>query len=210
MARIDYADPEDLPAEKRHLLDSMANDDGGGSAESATGSDDDGGDDSGETAAHGLRSDRLNVYRLLGRNPAVLAGFREYLGTVWAEAGLAPHERELVILATARAADSRYEWHQHVRVALDEGMSVDTILAVARGEPDRLAPADAALVDYATAFVAGAVDDAAHDRLTAHFDEPTVLGVAALAGNYLGLARTFDALAVDLETEFVGWDLENL
>jgi 4-carboxymuconolactone decarboxylase len=207
MARIDYADPEDLPAEKRHLLDSMANEDGGGDDEDEPGSDD-GGD--GGDAAHGLRSDRLNVYRLLGRNPAILAGFREYLGTVWTAAGLTPHERELVILATARATDSRYEWHQHVRVALDEGLRVETILAVARGEPDRLSPEGAALVDYVTAFVAGAVDDDAHDRLATHFDEPTVLGVGALAGNYLGLAHVFDALDVDLETEFVGWGLANL
>lgn len=189
MARIDYADPTDLSTDERHLLDSLSDHAGGG---------------------HGLRSDRLNVYRLLGRNPAVLAEFREYLGTVWDAAGLDAHEREVVILATARAADSRYEWHQHVRVALDEGMAPETILAIARGEPDRLAAAHAALLDYVTAFVAGTVDDALHDRLAAHYDEPTIVGITTLAGGYLGLAHVLDALDVDLEAEFVGWDLEGL
>lgn len=189
MARIDYADPADLPAEKRHLLDSL--------------SDHAGGD-------HGLRSDRLNVYRLLGRNPAILEGFREYFGTVWGEAGLDAHAREVVILATARAADARYEWHQHVRVALDEGVSAETILAIARGEPDRISDQHAALLEYVGAFVDGDVDDATHDRLADHYDEATILGITTLAGNYLGLAHVFDALDVDLETEFVGWDLEGL
>ena len=189
MARIDYADPADLPEDKRHLLDSLSEGEGGD---------------------HGLRSDRLNVYRLLGRNPAVLEGFREYLGTVWDGAGLDAHEREVVILATARAADSRYEWHQHVRVALDEGMAPETILAIARGEPDHLSDAHAALLEYVEAVVAGDVDDDAHDRLAAHYDEPTILGIATLAGNYLGLAHVFAALDVDLEVEFVGWDLEGL
>jgi alkylhydroperoxidase family enzyme len=189
MARIDYVDPEDLPAEKRHLLDSMSDE---------------------EPDDHGLRRDRLNVYRLLGRNRAVLEGFREYLGTVWSEAGLDAHEREVVILATARAADSRYEWHQHVRVALDEGMAPETILAIAQDGPKRLADAHAALYEYVTAFVAGEVDDDTHARLASHYDEPTVLGVATLAGNYLGLAHVFDALDVDLETGFVGWDLANV
>ena len=189
MARIGYADPADLPEDERHLLDSM--------------SDHEGGD-------HGLRSDRLNVYRLLGRNPAVLEGFREYFGTVWSEAGLDAHEREVVILATARAADSRYEWHQHVRVALDEGMSAETVLAIARGEPDRLSDQHAALREYVTAFVAGDVDGAIHARLADHYDEATVLGIATLAGNYLGLAHVLDALDVDLEAEFVGWDLEGV
>jgi alkylhydroperoxidase family enzyme len=189
MARIDYADPEDLPAEKRHLLDSL--------------SDHEGGD-------HGLRSDRLNVYRLLGRNPAVLEEFREYFGTVWGEAGLDAHEREVVILTTARAADSRYEWHQHVRVALDEGMAPETVLAIARDEPDHLSAAHAALREYVEAFVDGDVGDATHDRLADYYDAPTILGIATLAGNYLGLAHVLDALDVDLEAAFVGWDLEEL
>jgi len=189
MARIRYADPDELPEDKRHLLDSM--------------SDHEGGD-------HGLRSDRLNVYRLLGRNPAVLAGFREYLGVVWGESGLDAHEREVVILATARRAESAYEWHQHVRVALDEGMSAETVLAIARGESDRLSAEHAALLDYVTAFVDGSVDDAIHDRLADHYDEATILGIATLAGSYLGLAHVLAALDVDLEVEFVGWDLERI
>ena len=193
MARIDYADPEDLPAEKRDLLDTLSDAD----------VDDD-------ERGHSLEGGTLNVYRTLGRNVALLEGFRAYGSTVWSESGLSPHERETVILATAYYADTAYEWHQHVRVALDEGMDPEEILAISREESDRLEPERAALVAYVERFVDGEVDEETHERLADHYDEETILGVCALAGCYLGLARLLQALEVDLKNEFVGWDLENL
>ncbi|AXR80169.1 carboxymuconolactone decarboxylase family protein [Natrarchaeobaculum sulfurireducens] len=193
MARIDYANPEDLPAEKRDLLDTLSDAD----------VDDD-------ERSHSLEGGTLNVYRTLGRTVALLEGFRGYGSTVWLESGLSPHERETVILATAYYADTAYEWHQHVRVALDEGMDPEEILAISREEPDRLEPERAALVAYVERFVDDEVDDETHERLADHYDEETILGVCALSGCYLGLARLLQALEVDLENEFVGWDLENL
>ncbi|MFB6163582.1 MAG: carboxymuconolactone decarboxylase family protein [Haloarculaceae archaeon] len=192
MARIPYAEPSDLPADKRHLLDTL-DDDASADAE----------------RRHSLPAGTLNVYRAIGRTPPLLEAFRTYAGRAWNECGLAPHDREIVILATARATDSAYEWQQHVRVALDAGMDPDQLVAVARSESDQLGPARAALVAYVDAFVDGAVTDATHDRLAAHYDEETIVGVGLLAGCYLGLARVLQALDVDLEAPFVGWGLEN-
>ncbi|THE65504.1 carboxymuconolactone decarboxylase family protein [Salinadaptatus halalkaliphilus] len=191
MARIRYADPSELPPEKRDLLDTLSDADP-------------------EARDHSLEGGTLNVYRTLGRNVDVLEGFREYGGVVWEAGGLSAHERETVILSTAYYAETAYEWHQHVRVALDEGMDPEAILAISREETDRL-PADrATLVAYVERFVEGDVDDDLHEQVAAHYDEETILGVNALAGCYLGLARLLQALDVDLEQEFVGWDLENL
>lgn len=193
MARLEYADPTDLPRDKRDLLDTLSDADA---------------DDA--DRGHSLEGGTLNVYRTMGRNVDLLEGFRTYGSRVWGACGLSPHERETVILATAYHAGTAYEWHQHVRVALDEGMAPEELLAISREEPDRLAPERAALVDYVERFVDGEVDDDAHDRLAEHYDEETILGVGMLAGCYLGLARLLQALDVDLEAPFVGWDLENL
>ncbi|WP_418280441.1 carboxymuconolactone decarboxylase family protein [Halorubrum sp. DTA98] len=202
MARIEYADPEDLPPEKRPLLDTLSEDD-----------DHDGRDDvddhDGERS-HSLEGGTLNVYRTMGRNVALLEAFREYGTSVWADGGLSPHQRETVILATAVHAGTEYEWQQHVRVALDEGMSTEHIVAISNGETDRLAPEYAVLVEYAEAFVNGTVDDATHESLADYYDEETILGIGMLTGCYLGLARLLQALSVDLEAEFVGWDLADL
>ena len=193
MARITYAEPDDLPAEKRDLLQSLS--------ETAVADEDRG---------HSLTGDCLNVYRALGQNIALLEGFRTYGDVVWNQGGLSASEREIVILATAYYADAAYEWHQHVRVALNEGMAPEQILAISREEPDHLESKHAALIAYVEQFVDGAVDDDTHEHLTTHYDDATLLGVGMLSGCYLGLARVLQALQVDPEDEFVGWDLENL
>ncbi|AHF98476.1 carboxymuconolactone decarboxylase [Halostagnicola larsenii XH-48] len=190
MTRIDPVDPEALPAEKRSLLETASDTEGEGD--------------------HSLSGGRLNVYRTLGRNLDLLEGFRDYLSVLWHQSGLTPHERELVILTTAARTESAYEWHQHVRVALDEGVPPEDILAVSRGRYDALEPAHSALVEYVEQFVEGDVDETTHARATAHYPDEVLLGIGALAGNYLGLARVLEALEVEPEDAFVGWDLENL
>ena len=193
MARITYTVPEDLPAEKRSLLDTLSE---------RTGSD--------AVVDHSLEGGTLNVYRAMGRNLELLEGFRDYGSDVWTAGGLTPHERELVILATCHTAGNEYEWHQHVRVALDEGMAPEAILAISMDRPEELEDRHAVLVEYVRHFVAAAVDDAHHDRLATYYDEPTIVGIDVLAGLYLGLAHVIDALAVETEVPFVGWELENL
>ncbi|GGL69269.1 carboxymuconolactone decarboxylase family protein [Halocalculus aciditolerans] len=193
MARIPYVDPDDFPAEKRDLLDTLS-----------------GEDVPDEDRRHSLEGGTLNVYRAIGQNPPLLDAFRTYAGRVWAESGLTPHEREVVILAASFHADCAYEWHQHVRVALDAGLDVDTVLAISREEHTHLADEHAALAAYVEQFVDGAVTDARYDRLATHYNDPTIVGVTALAGCYLGLARLLQALDVEPEQPFVGWDLEDL
>jgi len=191
MARVPYVDQEDLPDDKRSLLDTLS--------EEAESSD-----------AHSLGGETLHVYRAMANNVDLLEAFQTYGSAVWDESGLSPHEREFVILSVAYHADSRYEWHQHVRVALDAGLSVEEIRAVSGGDREELSDDARALVEYVGEFVDGTVDDATHDRIAARYDDETAVGIGMLAGAYLGLARALDALAVDTEVEFVGWGLENL
>ncbi|WP_134670219.1 carboxymuconolactone decarboxylase family protein [Halorussus marinus] len=190
MARIPYVDQEDLPPDRQSLLDTLS-------------------DEAESSDAHSLGGETLNVYRAMGNNADLLAAFQTYGSAVWDESGLSAREREFVILSVAFHADSAYEWHQHVRVALDEGLTVEEIRAVSGGDRERLDEDARTLVAYVGAFVDGTVDDDDHDRLAARYDDETVVGIDLLAGTYLGLARALDALAVETEVEFVGWDLQN-
>ena len=114
---------------------------------------------------------------------------RTFLGTLWRDTGLDPQQRELVILAVAREIDSTYEWHQHVAIARDVGVSDGDTLAIADGDLDRFDRGDWTLIDYALAVVRGEVDDDCHDALAASHGPTTVVGVAALAGGYLLVGR---------------------
>jgi alkylhydroperoxidase family enzyme len=191
MARIPHVDHEALPPDRRALLDTLAERDG-------------------HPATSGFPSGSLNIYRTLGNHPDLLEAFREYGTVLWNEGGLDATERELVILTTAHAAGSAYEWHQHVRVALDEGMDAETIRAVSAGETDGLDPRHAALVEYVRNCVEGTVGEAIHDRIADHHEPDTLVGITLLSGLYLGLARALDAFDVETEIPFVGWELEHL
>ncbi|WP_338729589.1 carboxymuconolactone decarboxylase family protein [Haladaptatus sp. DJG-WS-42] len=152
----------------------------------------------------------LHVFRALANNPAALATLTKSAGVLWTDAGLDTRGAEFVILTVARAVDSAYEWHQHAEIGLDAGLTTETIRAISTGATDALTPEDAALYEYVTAYVDGAVDDATHDQLATFFDDSAVVGIAMLAGEYLALSRTIDALDIEVEGEFIGWNIENL
>ncbi len=178
MARVPYVEAEELPEDVRDLVVSK------------------------------LQGRPMHVYRAVANNPDVLVGLRAFLGSLWADTGLTERQRELVILATARAAGSEYEWHQHTRIARDDHATIEEIDAIGAGEFDAFDDADATLLEYATAVAEGTVDDELHDAVRAALgDDSTVVGAAAVAAGYLGLARVIDACGVELEPgdTFVGW-----
>lgn len=182
MARVPYVDQDDLPAEYRDLIVSSLQ--------------------PGKT---------VNVYSAIGNNPAVLDGLRSFLGQLWSDTSLGPYQRELVILAVARAIDSEYEWHQHVGIARGEGVTDDEIIALSDHRIDAFDAPDAALLRYALAVVDGTVTNDDHAAIAAEYDDPAIVGATALAAGYTMLASLINALGVEIEAgdEFVGWRLEN-
>ncbi|MBP1986669.1 carboxymuconolactone decarboxylase family protein [Halolamina salifodinae] len=197
MARIPYLDPEDLPEEYRDLVISK------------------------------LQGKPVNVYAAIGNNPEVLAGTRAFLSSLWESSGLEDRDRELVILLAAAENDCRYEWHQHVGIGGDAGVTKAEMAAIADGDFDSFDVDesdsdssgsqnaersgdgdDALLLWYATAVLDHDVDDDLHDEFVEAYDESTAVGVASLASGYTSLAGVLDALDVGLEEgeEFAGWD----
>lgn len=157
-----------------------------------------------------LASDELNVYRVMANNPELIGGFRSYAGTLWDNCDLSPRKREFAILATAAELGVAYEWHQHVRVALGEGVTSEEIIAVSNGELNVLDSDEAAIVEYVSQVVDGSVDEMAHERIATVLNDSQIVALCQLIGLYSGLGRLIEALDIDTEVEFVGWDLENL
>jgi len=179
MARIPYATKDELPSEYQDLLVSA------------------------------LQGKPVNVYSAIGNNPDVLYGLRTFLGSLWQDSGLDDYHRELVILTVSREAPSPYEWHQHVNIARDVGISDEEIRQIAEQEYDAFDDAEAALLAYVRAVVNDDVTDELHDTVSKQYDPCDLVGVAGLAGGYTGLARMLNAFAVETEDEFIGWSLEN-
>ena len=194
MARVPYVDPEDLPPDYRDALVSQR---------------------TRETLPPDLQhlmSDQQtrNFYRALGNVPPVAEAFRRIQNACWNGGDLSPTQREFVILAIARHNDSAYEWHSHVRIALDEGLLIDDIVAISRMDLDELDSDRRVLIRYALAVVENDVDDDLHAEMLESFDEATVVAVSMLAGTYHMNALVGEALGVDIEADepWVGWDLD--
>ncbi|MFB6170699.1 MAG: carboxymuconolactone decarboxylase family protein [Haloarculaceae archaeon] len=150
-----------------------------------------------------------NIFRALANNPPVMQSYMRYGSTLWDDTGLEKRGVEVVILAVATDMRADYEWHQHVRIARDAGLTDEEIVAIRDRDLDELAADEAALVEYATAIINREVDDALFEAVSEHHDDRTMVGVALLAGHYVMTAVMLEALDVQPREEFVGWDIEN-
>lgn len=179
MARVPYVDGEDLDPEYRDLIVSSLQ-----------------------------PGKRVNVYSAIANNPDVLDGLRTFLGSLWSSSGLSDRQRELVILTAASEVNSAYEWHQHVGIARDAGITDAEIAALGRDDRDPFSDGERALVAYARAVARGRVTDELHEVVVEHLGEEATVGAASVAAGYLALGRVIDALDVELEEddEFYGWD----
>lgn len=149
----------------------------------------------------------LELLQAIGSNPPVLQTYMRHGTALWKHAGLSPQELEVTILAVARELENEYEWHQHIGLARDAGVSGVEIREIGRGQfdGDSFDASTEALIDYARAAARRAVDDDAHEAISSHFDQEAVAGIATVVGHYLATAVVIDALDVRPETPFVGW-----
>ncbi len=147
----------------------------------------------------------LNVLRMFMLNPDLELNARR----LWQASGLAPRQREIVILRCAYVRSSTYEWHQHVRIAAGEGLSLAEINAVRDWQQAAIFSEDErALLAYVDALKDGArPDDAVFQAVAANRSPAEIMGVSMLITTYFQLAAMM--AIVDLETEepFVGWDV---
>lgn len=147
----------------------------------------------------------LNLLCAMANNPGVLQSYMRYGTTLWKESGVDPDDIERCILAVARALDAEYEWHQHVPIARDCGVTETEIRAIAQGSSEPFDDSRSALLAYVRAVALGDASEDTYIDVADHYDELTVVGVTLLATHYLSTARFLDALDVETETPFRGW-----
>lgn len=114
------------------------------------------------------------------------------------ESTLAAAERELAILAVARALDCRYEWAAHAPLARTAGVREGAIAAVRdRRAPDGLLPAEAEIVGYVTELLGGhRVPEPAFQALRQRLGERGLVELTATAGYYSMIACVLNAFEV--------------
>lgn len=151
-----------------------------------------------------------DVYRSIAHEPEVVRTLRGFIGATWEHSGLSDRVRELLLLAVAREIDSKYEWHQHVRIAILEGLSPEEIRAVADGDFEGFTDEERAIMEFAQAAARFETTDAHVEALGEFIEDVEVSGTTALVGAYVGLGVIIDSLDVETEEPFVEWDLSGL
>ncbi|HZZ87182.1 MAG TPA: carboxymuconolactone decarboxylase family protein, partial [Caulobacteraceae bacterium] len=113
---------------------------------------------------------------------------------------LPPREREIVILRVGFLCKSGYEFTQHTRIGLAEGLSADEIARIKAGPDAGWSSADAALIRAADDLVGNHfVGDATWTQLKAHFDEKQCMDVVFTAGQYTQVSMFLNTFGVQLD-----------
>lgn len=151
-----------------------------------------------ETVRALQRLPTANVFGLVAHARTAFVPWLRLGGTLLNELALPASLRELVILQVGRLAQ-RYEWDQHVPIAVAAGITESQIAALEDG--DTTGPFDdvqRAVLSFVADLVRdGEVSDADFATLSGLLDEQQVVEVALVAGHYLGLARLMTALRID-------------
>jgi alkylhydroperoxidase family enzyme len=141
-----------------------------------------------------------NAVLTLLRVPALYEAFLPLGTKLLYESAFAPRERELLILRTSVVVRSPYEWGQHVHLARDifdeDDLRRIVVGASAPGWSDR----DVALLTAVDELHdTGALSDTTWTTLKRHLDEPQLIELPMLVGQYHTMAYVFHTLGVQPE-----------
>ena len=133
-------------------------------------------------------------------NSPEIAGRAAHLGAyIRFESTLAPADRELGIITTAREFDCDYEWSAHEGMARQAGVREEAIDVVAnRGAVDSLTEEEATIIRYGRElFGDHRVSDATFESARARLGDQGVTEMTAAMGYYGMLACALNALEVE-------------
>ena len=144
----------------------------------------------------------LNISRTLAHAPKALTRFNEWGSYVLSRRNsLPPREREILILRVGYLCKSGYEFTQHTRIGLNEGLSETEIAAIKQGaSANSWSSADAALIRAADELVQDHfVSDATWQALGEHFDDKQRMDAVFTVGQYTQVSMFLNTFGVQLD-----------
>ena len=147
-----------------------------------------------------LWGEPVNLYRLLGNHPALVAAWAEFFNSIRHEAKTARALREIMILRTAQIARSEYEWAHHLVMARKAGVREAQVGELANWrESTQFDGRERAALALTEAVTACNVSDEVHAEAKRHFDDAEYVELCLTAAAYAMVSRMLDALRVELD-----------
>lgn len=150
------------------------------------------------------REEVPQVFTALHRNSRIFWPWLVFASRLLPGGRLPPRDRETIILRTAWNCRSRYEWAQHVAVALGAGLTDDAIVRIARGPSASEDPHERALLSMCDELAAEhRVSETTWAYLRERYPQPLQVELLVLAGQYQLLAGFLNTLGLPLEPQVV-------
>jgi alkylhydroperoxidase family enzyme len=144
----------------------------------------------------------LNIFRTLAHAPKALTRFLEWGNYVLSRRNsLPPREREIVILRIGFLCRSGYEFTQHTRIGLQEGLSEDEIVRIKQGAgAPGWSAADQALIRASDELHRDQfISEATWAALSEHFDQKQRMDLVFTAGQYTQVSMMLNTFGVQLD-----------
>jgi 4-carboxymuconolactone decarboxylase len=148
-----------------------------------------------EEIIRGPRGALVSPFIPLLRSPELMAHAQRMGEYLRYRSAIGQRLSELAILVTARAWSQPVEWAIHAPIALREGISAETIAAIAEGRrPKGLSDEEAAVHDFCSELhTHKAVSDATWAQAVQHFGEQGTVDLIGINGYYTLLSMVMNS-----------------
>ena len=143
----------------------------------------------------------FNVFATLLNHPDLFRRWLVFANHVLGKSTLDLRDREILILRTGLLAGCDYEWHQHIGIARNAGMTDDELRAVREGPAAAVWSERERLLLRAVDELKGDshLSDAVWNGLCAHYDTRQIMDIVFTVGQYNMLAMALNTLGVQLD-----------
>jgi 4-carboxymuconolactone decarboxylase len=143
-------------------------------------------------SGHAYDPERFSVVGTFVRHPALAEAFWGFNAYQLQRSSLPLRWRELAILRVAHRRRSAYEWGQHVKIALDGGITDEEIDQLARGN-DGFEGTDRLILEATDELLDdGRIGDDLLPRIDAELDTHQMMDLVFIVGTYAMLAMAFE------------------
>jgi 4-carboxymuconolactone decarboxylase len=147
-----------------------------------------------------LGAHQVNLYRALAHAPDLLRAWMDFAWLLRGHTATSRRLRELMILRTALLHHSQYEWHQHRRMAREEGVTETQVAELEMWRTsDKFDASEKAALALTDAIVAGDAPPEVIRELERHFGYAQRVELTVTAAFYAMVPRVLDALGVPVE-----------
>ena len=144
----------------------------------------------------------LNVFKMMAHAETTFRPLVRLGSAILAQQKLPAKLREMAILRVAHLSPCRYEWVQHVSLAMLMGVTRAQVDAIERGEirASCFDEAERSVLDLATELTQGARgSEATFARLREHFSPQEIVELILAIGYYMMVVRLIETTGVDIE-----------